>query len=132
VHCSANEKLAWFLEDIVLHEPEAFSAFHYLFARYRNWRTGYGLLRTQLSQADFARAIQAQGIRTDFDRELFLGIYTRREEVRFSFEELLRIYRPEYARCRPVIHEKPGIGASGKRKPRGQAQKIAHQLIEMR
>jgi hypothetical protein len=105
VHCSANEKLAWFLEDIVLHEPEAFSAFHYLFARYRNWRTGYGLLRTQLSQADFARAIQAQGIRTDFDRELFLGIYTRREEVRFSFEELLRLWRPEYMKSRQLLYE---------------------------
>jgi len=50
----ANEKLTWFLEDLVLREPDALCACHYLFARYRKWRTDYGLLRTQLSQADFA------------------------------------------------------------------------------
>jgi hypothetical protein len=97
-----------------------------LFARYRKWRTGYGLLKTQLSQADFAQAIQAQGIRTDFDRELFLGIYTRGVEVWLSLEEFLRIYRPEYAR-RERSRELPV-----NENDRGQAQKIAHQLIQMR
>jgi hypothetical protein len=96
-----DERIDWFIEDVVLYEVESLCAFHYLFARYRKWRAGYGLLRTQLSHADFAKAIRDQGIRTDFDRRLFLGIHTREEEVRFSLEEFLRIYCPEYARRRP-------------------------------
>ena len=90
-----DERIVWFIEDVVLYEVGALCAFHYLFERYRRWRVGLGLLKTELSTAEFATAIQAQGIHTDFDRELFLGIYPRREEVRFSLEEFLRIYRPE-------------------------------------
>ena len=98
--CNHDERIDWFIEDDVVRETGALCAFHYLFSRYRQWRRNLGLLATRLSQVEFSWAVQAHGIYTDFDHQLFLGIYTRNEKVRFTLEKFLRLWRPEYAaRC---------------------------------
>ena len=70
-----TERIARFLEEVIIREDGALCAFHYLFDRYRKWRASYGLLATQLDQAQFAAEIQSHGVATNFERKLFLGIY---------------------------------------------------------
>ena len=52
----------------------------YLFARYRKWRASFGLLATNLTQEQFAFAVQSHGIKTDFDRKLFFDAQARWED----------------------------------------------------
>jgi hypothetical protein len=70
-----KERIDWFLEEAIIHEDGALCAFHYLFDCYRKWRASYGLLATQLDQAQFAAEMQSHGVATNFERKLFLGIY---------------------------------------------------------
>jgi hypothetical protein len=70
-----TERIALFLEEVIIHEDGALCSFHYLFDRYRKWRASYGLLATQFDQAQFAAEMQFHGVSTNFERKLFLGIY---------------------------------------------------------
>jgi hypothetical protein len=55
-----KEHIDWFLEEAIIREDGALCAFHYLFDCYRKWRASYGLLATQLDQAQFAAEMQSQ------------------------------------------------------------------------
>jgi hypothetical protein len=58
----------------------AIVAFHYLLSRYRTWRKGYGLLKTDLDETAFALAVQSRGVATDKRRKLFFDVYTQEYE----------------------------------------------------
>jgi hypothetical protein len=75
----APEDIHRFIDEVVIREPGALCAFHYLFARYRKWRASFGLLATKLTQEQFAFAVQSHGIKTDFDRKLFFDARARWE-----------------------------------------------------
>ena len=75
------EDIHRFIDEVVIREPGALCAFHYLFARYRKWRASFGLPATKLSEEQFAFAVQSHGIKTDFDRNLFFDACDRREET---------------------------------------------------
>jgi hypothetical protein len=62
--------IALFLEEVIIREDGALCSFHYLFDRYRKWRASYGLLATQLDQAQFAAEMQFHGVSTNFERKL--------------------------------------------------------------
>ncbi len=68
-----------FIEEIIIREPGAFCAFHYMFAQYCRWCRRYRLLPSRLTAVTFARAVAERGIDTNFDRQLFFGVYCRRE-----------------------------------------------------
>ena len=70
-----TERIARFLEEVIIREGGALCAIHYLFDRYRKWRASYGLLASQFDQAQFAAEMQSHGVSTNFERKLFLGIY---------------------------------------------------------
>jgi hypothetical protein len=74
------EDIHRFIDEVVIREPGALCAFHYLFARYRKWRASFGLLATNLTQEQFAFAVQSHGIKTDLGRQLFFDARARRED----------------------------------------------------
>lgn len=71
------ESVDHFVEDVVIRESGALCAFHYLFARYREWRVSFDLLASNLSEEQFAFAVQFHGIKADFDRKLFFDACAR-------------------------------------------------------
>ena len=72
-----SEDVTRFLEEVVSRKKGAIVAFHYLLARYRTWRKGYGLLKTDFDETAFALAVQSHGIATNLQRKLFFDVCTQ-------------------------------------------------------
>ena len=84
---ATREAVARFIKDIIVPEPGALCAFHYMLARYRKYasdryretQTFADLCAAALDQTALARALVAHGITADFDRQLFRDVYCYRQ-----------------------------------------------------
>ena len=74
---NTRERIGWFLQEQTVAQSGYLLAWHYLFMCYKSWRRSYGLLATELSEAEFATAVEACGVRTSFARRLFFDVTTR-------------------------------------------------------
>jgi hypothetical protein len=72
-----RETVVWFLKEATDTEAGAIVAYYYLLTRYVAWRRLYGLLQSELSETEFAAAVEVCGVKADAQRKLFFDVRAR-------------------------------------------------------